>query len=578
MSSMSMTTNATSTADDARVKRKVALVAGYIGTGYHGVQLNDDVNTIENELRRAILLIGALRESNFEDLAKIDWSRSSRTDKGVHASTLVFSGKLLVDDGAVDPSTGRVHGLAEALNDVLPPTIRIFTATRVNKKFAARKSCVLREYEYYLPCAFVKASQPPEASSTLDMKQAVEVFCNALREYEGIHDFHNFTKSRSYFYKRDAKLRARRLAASEDVSLHNVKSNAELEDDLDHEEEGLIGQNDNGDEDEDEEEDEGEEPGIATEGDESLAKISQFADEQGTTRRALFRHRRTIYSCSGSMIEDFKGEPYVRISIVGQAFLLNQIRCMIGGALALATGVMSQKAFDAALHTDCVVQVPIAPAEGLLLRSSSFGGKLHSVSLYEDLNTPLATEGKEVPHRVLLTSDENVQVEAFRNDVIYPEIVRNWRALEATDRWRAYLDRCYENIQQLDSQLLESKLTEYKQMLQARKAKQQDIVQQNRREADEVSCERFLMPRQFTTRICAKYFIAPGIFTSDLRRGIVKHFRMGKLPVDISADELIAYVEKVDPKTLANEGRELRLARGNGQGRRWYTKKKNKSK
>jgi hypothetical protein len=71
------------------VKRKVAIVSGYLGSGYHGVQLNKDVDTIEHELRRAILQAGAMRDSNVEDLAKIDWSRSSRTDKGVHAGCIV---------------------------------------------------------------------------------------------------------------------------------------------------------------------------------------------------------------------------------------------------------------------------------------------------------------------------------------------------------------------------------------------------------------------------------------------------------------------------------------------------------
>lgn len=78
------------------VKRKVAIVAGYSGTGYHGVQLNDNVQTIEHELRQAIFDAGAMRESNFEDLSKIDWSRSSRTDKGVHAGCIVVRTCLLL--------------------------------------------------------------------------------------------------------------------------------------------------------------------------------------------------------------------------------------------------------------------------------------------------------------------------------------------------------------------------------------------------------------------------------------------------------------------------------------------------
>ena len=76
----------------------MAIVGGYNGTGYHGLQLNNDVQTIEDEIRRAIFKAGAMRESNFEDLGKIDWTRSSRTDKGVHAGCIVVRfGVVMVD-------------------------------------------------------------------------------------------------------------------------------------------------------------------------------------------------------------------------------------------------------------------------------------------------------------------------------------------------------------------------------------------------------------------------------------------------------------------------------------------------
>ena len=38
---------------------------------------------IENELETAIFKAGGIRDSNYGDLHKIDWARSSRTDKGV---------------------------------------------------------------------------------------------------------------------------------------------------------------------------------------------------------------------------------------------------------------------------------------------------------------------------------------------------------------------------------------------------------------------------------------------------------------------------------------------------------------
>lgn len=80
-------------------KRKVALVVGYVGTGYYGLQFNQrmaHLPTIEGEIEDALFRAGHIAESNYRDLAKIGWSRSSRTDKGVHAARLVLNAKLLV--------------------------------------------------------------------------------------------------------------------------------------------------------------------------------------------------------------------------------------------------------------------------------------------------------------------------------------------------------------------------------------------------------------------------------------------------------------------------------------------------
>lgn len=232
----------------------------------------------------------------------------------------------------MDRHTGRVKGLADKLNAALPPTIRVFSCTRVNKRFAARKNCVLREYEYFLPLSFLQTSVLAQAGADappLGMDVAINKFKAALREYEGIHDFHNFTKSRSFFYKAHAKM-------------EQLKKVAQLEEDASNEEEEESV--DDNDEEEDSNQDDNQD-------DEYRASASQLGDESETVRKLLPRHRRAIYSCSGSVIHDFQGEPFLRVHIVGQAFLFNQIRCMVGGALAVATNGISQTAFRAALGT-----------------------------------------------------------------------------------------------------------------------------------------------------------------------------------------------------------------------------------
>ncbi|KAL4155087.1 hypothetical protein PRNP1_007201 [Phytophthora ramorum] len=517
------------------VKRKVAIVSGYMGTGYHGLQLNENVNTIEDEVRHAIFKAGAMRESNFADLGKIDWARSSRTDKGVHAGCIVFSGKLLIDEeDKVDPVSGRVQGLTEALNESLPDNIRVFSCTRVNKRFSARKNCVLREYEYFMPLSFLKASMVGSDVEDLDTEEAVAEFCRALRRYEGVHDFHNFTRSRSYFYKVQAQRKQWKTQSRTDVTDGEVvEADDNAEDDVD--------------------EAEGEEGGddYAT---------SQFHDEEELTRKLLPRHRRSIYSCSGSLIPDFCGEPHLRVHIVGQAFLLNQIRCMVGGALAVATKGMSRVAFDAALTTNRIVRVPIAPAEGLVLLSSSFGGKLHTVSLYEDPNTALAKERKNLVHRILLNKNEDDKMQKFREEVIYKEVGSSWNMEEKLDRWREYLERCYESNGRLDEDELSRVLFDLDQAKLKSKTRNQSIVEQNRIELVEKGRQGALLPRQFTTKLCVRLSVAPGIFTSDLRRAVTRHLKSGKIPLDADEDQILTYIDSCGPENLAEEGRKLRLS------------------
>jgi tRNA U38,U39,U40 pseudouridine synthase TruA len=65
-------------------KRKMALTLGYVGTKYYGLQIDtkNNISTVEKAILQALLSAGCVSERNAEDLVKIGWSRSSRTDKG----------------------------------------------------------------------------------------------------------------------------------------------------------------------------------------------------------------------------------------------------------------------------------------------------------------------------------------------------------------------------------------------------------------------------------------------------------------------------------------------------------------
>lgn len=78
-----------------RVKRKKALVLlGYSGVKYFGMQRNPDVNTIEEELLKAMLKNNWITEEAFNNPQQCFFQRCARTDKGVSAARQVVSLKL----------------------------------------------------------------------------------------------------------------------------------------------------------------------------------------------------------------------------------------------------------------------------------------------------------------------------------------------------------------------------------------------------------------------------------------------------------------------------------------------------
>ncbi|KAL5558671.1 hypothetical protein UlMin_034882 [Ulmus minor] len=90
------------------------------------------------EVETAIFEAGGICESNFGDLQKIAWARSSRTNKGVHSLAMTISLKMEILDNAWknDPC-----GLL---------SLRIFLII-LSRSFDPRRECVLKKYSNLLP-------------------------------------------------------------------------------------------------------------------------------------------------------------------------------------------------------------------------------------------------------------------------------------------------------------------------------------------------------------------------------------------------------------------------------------------
>ncbi|KAL7792446.1 pseudouridine synthase [Trichoderma ceciliae] len=148
-------------AESRRPKRKVAVMIGYAGTGYKGMQLNGDEETIERDLFQAFIKAGAISKANADDPRKSSLARCARTDKGVHAAGNVISLKLIIEDDDV----------VDRINDALPSQIRVWGIQRTNNSYNCYQYCDSRWYEYLMPSYCLL---PPHPQSFLG-KKLVEI-------------------------------------------------------------------------------------------------------------------------------------------------------------------------------------------------------------------------------------------------------------------------------------------------------------------------------------------------------------------------------------------------------------------
>ncbi len=151
------------------------LTVAYDGSGYHGFAFQENTETIEGELKKAV---DGLTGEDVEIIG------ASRTDAGVHAygNVVVFNTE----------STIPAESFAPALNNRLPDDIRIMASREVPEGFHPRKCLSEKTYEYRI--LNVKTMVPTKRlyfchnSYPLDEMRMNE----AARYLVGEHDFSSF--------------------------------------------------------------------------------------------------------------------------------------------------------------------------------------------------------------------------------------------------------------------------------------------------------------------------------------------------------------------------------------------------
>ena len=433
------TTPSTTAAGTTRVKRKMALVVGYVGSDYYGLQMDpkSTLATIERELERSLKSIGTILPTN--SLSKIGFSRSSRTDKGVHAARIVLSGKLEVDESALVGRELRAPTLVSELNAELPADIRCFSVCKINQGFRARESCHFREYEFLLPLklltgpsSFASVDSPKWCELPSTAEAAMDSLNAVFAKMVGTRSFHNFHK----------------------LSPKNLRPKGYNNKEEQEEEE----------EEEEEEEDEEEVVVAAAVQEERVESADVVGSTDGAARFVssnfapwVMRHRDmapktkcTIYSFRAEGVSTVNGVEMVVCRVRGQAFLLHQIRLMIGSAILVARGILPKMAIDLAFLAPHHINFPMAPAEGLVLVNSGFARNANGMTV-----SLSGVVGSDADY-VLMERLEFENSENWKKENIYSRVARDFSGdsevissfLEYAERFRcpAYTENVWREM------------------------------------------------------------------------------------------------------------------------------------
>jgi tRNA pseudouridine38-40 synthase len=159
---------------------RLKLIVAYDGKGFAGWQSQSHHNTIQDYIERAFERIGG---------KPVRIHGAGRTDAGVHA---------LAQCAHVDLSDERLSSArwTEALNALLPPTIRVLRCRYVSNDFHARLSAKGKLYRYRIWAGPVLPPFEYGRAWHVASPLAFEVLKTASKHFVGTHDFVGFAANR----------------------------------------------------------------------------------------------------------------------------------------------------------------------------------------------------------------------------------------------------------------------------------------------------------------------------------------------------------------------------------------------
>lgn len=152
--------------------RNIALILSYLGTDYHGWQMQKNLATVQETMEKAIAMVVG---------HDVHVTGCGRTDAGVHAKCYVANFRTT--------STIPVERLPYALNTHLAGDIVVSKAFDVHENFNAIGSCVRKEYTYLIYNSRIKDPFHVNRAWFYPRHLDEKVMQAAADQFVGTHDF-----------------------------------------------------------------------------------------------------------------------------------------------------------------------------------------------------------------------------------------------------------------------------------------------------------------------------------------------------------------------------------------------------
>ncbi|CAK9030126.1 Putative tRNA pseudouridine synthase (tRNA pseudouridylate synthase) (tRNA-uridine isomerase), partial [Durusdinium trenchii] len=480
-----------------------------------------------------------------------------------------------------------------------PPDIRCFSAKKVPNSFDAKHACSWREYEYILPTELAKPHQACAESESTPEELAARLQ-RIMQRFEGCHSFHNFTRlkasdciPRAERQGDDAKGNGKGVKVTKgkgkgkEKKGKGKKRKAEV---LENPEQALEDPKqaleDPGQEEVDvrepfrddepvEEASEAKHPspdsdagkGTAVEPTKGPWVEVCSKDSNGWRHRPAHVLKHTQSTMHMMTVEPALGGKLLRIVLRGQFFLYNQIRLMVGTAVAILAGVLPDDLLEAALVLTTEMHMPMAPATGLLLRTAGFSrldtrAGSCAMDLHQAEECMLPADGF-----VLMNEKASIAALDFVRQV-EEDMDLQWKESKESESWRSKLAFLKPPTGMVVDELREMKEKVSRENAEARLS--QDAKDAKRREAQLESLgeksSTGLLPRRFAAACMVRFRLVPGWRLNNIQASLAARMRKWhqepvtkpeKMSMPPQTQELLEYCEAVGIEELANEGAKL---------------------